>query len=390
MTKQIYIHIGFPKTATTTIQSALVENAHELIRIGVLYPNTSRRQLAHHDLGFQVSEDPRYNPTLGSIASLKEEISQPNINKVVISAESLAVAEIHQIQLLKEELSPLGDIKIVVYLRRQDLWLQSLWSQLVKSGFVIDTFGRFLDKAVLQKVDELDPLSTFILKQSNGDFYSRINRWEEVFGKRNIVVRTLESREDNRNLSSEFLEIVGVSLPYIAEKKDKNISPSLKTLEVIRHIVSKIGRSEPLPYPSLPQHIASSIRSFAAEHDWNAEKLNVITAEHYQRISAAYAASNEKLAHSYFGRKKLFLEPFQEHPVTEFTLNDIDTGELLDLLTFVLGHVSTKRYFLALSQIQDQENNETRRNMVQKNVINRLREENAQLLAELMAIKKTK
>jgi hypothetical protein len=44
----VYLHIGAPKTATSTLQRALSENHHELLKRGVLYPRELRSGDAHH------------------------------------------------------------------------------------------------------------------------------------------------------------------------------------------------------------------------------------------------------------------------------------------------------------------------------------------------------
>ena len=38
MTRIIYLHLGFPKTGTTTIQAVLFRERKSLLRVGILYP----------------------------------------------------------------------------------------------------------------------------------------------------------------------------------------------------------------------------------------------------------------------------------------------------------------------------------------------------------------
>ena len=44
----VYIHIGAPKTATSTLQSILARNHRKLLENGVLYPQDPRVGDAHH------------------------------------------------------------------------------------------------------------------------------------------------------------------------------------------------------------------------------------------------------------------------------------------------------------------------------------------------------
>ena len=62
MRRQIYLHIGFPKTGTTSIQTWLTEHAAALAAHGVLYPAIGRDgqeyQYGHHRLARSWSRDP--------------------------------------------------------------------------------------------------------------------------------------------------------------------------------------------------------------------------------------------------------------------------------------------------------------------------------------------
>ena len=46
----VYIHIGAPKTATSTLQEVLVRQSAKLLKAGVLYPKRCRDGDAHHVL----------------------------------------------------------------------------------------------------------------------------------------------------------------------------------------------------------------------------------------------------------------------------------------------------------------------------------------------------
>ena len=285
MSKKIYIHIGLPKAASTTIQNYFVENSYELLKLGVLYPHTGRRHWAHDDIGFQVVEDPRYNPAVGDLSALKEEISRAQVDKVVISSNQCLMPKFHRLNSPRMKISSLGETKIILYIRRQDLWLQSLWAQRVKAGFMVDPFEIFIDKAITQKIDPQDPRSSFSVPRSNADFYARVIRWEEVFGKKNIVVKILEKQAIQKHVFLDFLDILGVDLPNFVVLENKNISPGCQTLEVIRYIIGKIGRSELGPYPSLsPTYLPTSIRNYTATNHWDSEKFNGISKEIYQRL----------------------------------------------------------------------------------------------------------
>ena len=52
----VYLHIGAPKTATSTLQNVLASNAQRLLKNGVLYPGSMRSSDAHHVLACDLIE----------------------------------------------------------------------------------------------------------------------------------------------------------------------------------------------------------------------------------------------------------------------------------------------------------------------------------------------
>jgi len=80
---KIYIHIGFGKTGTTSIQDSLYRNNELLSSQGFLYPKTGLRGTGHHNLC-------KYSPHEGGeFNALVKEIEAQNSSTVIISSESL-------------------------------------------------------------------------------------------------------------------------------------------------------------------------------------------------------------------------------------------------------------------------------------------------------------
>ena len=95
----VYIHIGAPKTATSTLQSVFSDNYGKLLKNGVLYPKHFRHGSAHHLLVCDLIEkyqgirmpDIWYGPRPRGEAwsSLKAEIDQHGsaVDSVILSSE---------------------------------------------------------------------------------------------------------------------------------------------------------------------------------------------------------------------------------------------------------------------------------------------------------------
>ena len=67
----IYLHVGNPKTGTTTIQRSLFDNRIPLLKQQVLYPQAGIQFWGHHNIYYDLAKDPdKYNPSLGSFELL--------------------------------------------------------------------------------------------------------------------------------------------------------------------------------------------------------------------------------------------------------------------------------------------------------------------------------
>ena len=95
----VYLHIGAPKTATSTLQRSLSENHKKLLNSGVLYPRELRHGDAHHllvcDLVDKYQRNPMPDVWYGSRPrgqawpALLAEMARPEhgIDKVILSTE---------------------------------------------------------------------------------------------------------------------------------------------------------------------------------------------------------------------------------------------------------------------------------------------------------------
>lgn len=110
-----------------------------------------------------------------------------------------------------------NNIKVIIYIRRQDLWLESLYQQFIKTGQLSseDTFGIWIEKFMSSN------------KRSYAcDWLKQLNYWSNVFGKENIQVRVYEkSQFNNENIIEDFLLQLDVSdhmQDFIFEKQFQN------------------------------------------------------------------------------------------------------------------------------------------------------------------------
>lgn len=190
----VYIHIGAPKTATSTLQSIFSKKYKKLLKNGVLYPRAGRHGDAHHLLVCDLIEKYQDHRMAdfwygdcergGAWQALREDIDShgDNIHSVIVSSE-LFFGQTKNIEQMQDEIkaSLAGhDIKIVVYLRRQDQLYSSFFNQDVKGV-------RQWAHSAYQFYDTHQIFEH--------DYHGLLKIWSEPFGKENVLIRPYESEQ---------------------------------------------------------------------------------------------------------------------------------------------------------------------------------------------------
>ncbi len=161
---KIYLHIGTEKTGTTSIQLFLSKNREELSNNKIMYskvlgdPNNIRLSIALQNI--DKIDDSRIHSkiiTKESIVNFRDELSndlseeihreKPDI--LIISSEYLSsrMDNPDELERLKAFLNQFSeDITVIVYLRRQDKFFESLYSTAIKKGHIMDFSFPYLEK----------------------------------------------------------------------------------------------------------------------------------------------------------------------------------------------------------------------------------------------------
>ena len=132
--KPMVLHIGLGKTGTTVLQRFLSGNRQALQERGILYPEDGVVDHAHHLFSPHV---PEYMQDRWSFASVEEwagELSTTEASTVLLSSELMSSATADEIAPYCQALNNYFELRVVVYLRRQDHMLASTYNQQVKSG----------------------------------------------------------------------------------------------------------------------------------------------------------------------------------------------------------------------------------------------------------------
>lgn len=227
--RTLYLHIGLPKTATSTLQKYLYENKDALMNNNLIYTETGMNHelKCHHDLiwAFGLHEGVP-NLTKENIQLKKNELIKKLESDsirykdfdIIISSELIYFLE--DFKKLKEivDIFKMHNLKIIFTIRKQKEFLLSLYQQIVKDG-LSETFYEWFQKnkdfanykLLLEKIETIISLDNVIVNLYNKDD----NPVESFFKKLNIdiSINNLNLNQDieNKALSYDCIEMIRLS-----------------------------------------------------------------------------------------------------------------------------------------------------------------------------------
>jgi hypothetical protein len=151
--RQLYLHVGYPKTGTSAIQAFLGANADVLEQLGLLVPKTGRATTTGaHPVLIRTLAGMPVSPKLAvHEADIIGELAQSKHHSVLISSEMLAdlLRREGQAKPLLTKLRSTGlNIVALLYVRNQPQWINSSYAQRVRSFVHWKDFASHVDSAV--------------------------------------------------------------------------------------------------------------------------------------------------------------------------------------------------------------------------------------------------
>ena len=327
-----YLHAGMHKTGTSALQYFLGANRETLKKFKICYPDMG---LSYPDVGkyrnghflavsYTDAQDgfgnarPRseYESALQNLETLAQEY-----DTIILSEENLwrdIWNRPDHYKRVKDDFAKCGlQIRVIVYLRRQDTWIESFWAQKVKEN---DTRG------LMQFIEERR-------KHVPLDYYACVGRMAEIFGADSLIIRIYEEdkyRSGEYALHQDFLSILGLSLEdgFIRTQEIQNTSLIGGSVE-IKRILNRLPQfcSSRHPIVREMRDVQELLREPAARGSY----FDPQTRRAFMR---GFEESNEKLAREVLGKEDgvLFSEAGGELPV--LGKND---RELLETVILVYG-----------------------------------------------------
>jgi hypothetical protein len=123
------LHIGTHKTGSTALQSFLFANRQQLLAQGVLYPITGLANNAHHTVAWTVKAD-NVEKTTALFSEIEKEAASSGVENILLSSEEFEF--IRNPYKLQRFFLHRPKIKVVLFIRRPDFYLESEYNQHVK------------------------------------------------------------------------------------------------------------------------------------------------------------------------------------------------------------------------------------------------------------------
>jgi hypothetical protein len=239
-TKTIYVHVGAEKTGSTSIQATCAENLETLAEYGLLYPHDPKALYCvgntHRPLAASLlPDDSTFAPENKRdrkkvFPPLLDLIESSPCDKVLLSAEPFS-SHFRAPKPMKELKKILGkwNVKIIIYVRRQDEFFASTLSTVVKGRRRLDFSGSFstLGKNVRWQ------------NEVRYNFYRIVSMWASVFGKENLIVRTFDRKYlvNGDIVDDLFYQIdPNIDMGKIQKGVDRNVSLNIHALLLLNLI----------------------------------------------------------------------------------------------------------------------------------------------------------
>jgi len=201
MARKFILHIGPPKTGTSSLQEALFQHRGQLLKQGYDYPVFGRDAKKPKLPGHHGISDLLRRQSVLSQGVLDNLALVGAKQTVILSSENFTLLDSPQIAVLIEALQP-AEVEVIYYMRKWDQLLPSVWQEIVKHGY-----GRSYLDMLNQHVST--PMASQYL-----NYQIVLDRWAQVVGTSNIRIFSYDNiRATGQDIVQHFCnQVLQVSL----------------------------------------------------------------------------------------------------------------------------------------------------------------------------------
>jgi hypothetical protein len=230
--KSLFIHVGYPKTGTTAIQSFLKSNREKLSQLGVFVPETPHgkaSRLGQHNLREQVPDQLRKFHT--AIISNEAFVQRPfphlfKASNGEIDVESYWAARRAALEHLRAKFGAIQDIRIIVYLRHRLALFSSLYAEAIKNNGAGLQFFKGSEQEFASSI--------FPVLQ----FEKQLALLQEVFGSDRVIIRIYDPElMADPDVRRDFMEACGIdSTGFLFDEMHANRTMDKAVIEFAKEL----------------------------------------------------------------------------------------------------------------------------------------------------------
>lgn len=232
MARELFLHVGAPKTGTSTIQCRLEACSEYLCERSITYPVGFNGSFTYPHKGFISTGN--VNPLAYAMRFPTDRIQYKNFeladvleklaehvkgkDLVILSHEDLLYASVEFLGTIKDWAENLGfRVRPVIYIRDQISWHISNYQQHVRQLMATDTIYQIVGKSM-----------------QGPDWERYTNKFATLFGRDAVIVK-LHKKSKDRDSTEAFLDSLGLGVTGLPEVKsaDSNVGISVESAMIV-------------------------------------------------------------------------------------------------------------------------------------------------------------
>lgn len=331
---KLWIHIGLHKTGTTFLQRYFASHGDWIQEQGILFPKTgllfpANAINAHSFRGhskFVSASTNDSNPEWANlVASLRREIDTACADTVLLSSETFSAPRHIEAcsRVIDALIGPSDSVRVLVYLRRQDFWLDSFYRAILSWKARRDTCD----------------IGEFFQAERSGwlDYFSRLRAWTEKVGEDNLIIRSYDDATEGPGILMDMLNCLDVYAhpPSSFEEERINASLDRSYVDILRAVNS---------LPDLTNEDKAEISRFLIEQGPGtrpSEPTSLIDDELWASMKREFSNTNRRIADRFMeGPYDRFLFP-AERPHCSLATQRLDFAAACSALGLGPVNVST-------------------------------------------------
>jgi hypothetical protein len=260
----VLVHIGPPKTGTTTLQYAMHERRQELQQHGTIYPGRTHRQKRPSFALLRMLDDEGREVPMSEWDELVESVRRARDARVCVSSESFVRADLEDLRTIVEGFGG-ARVHMVLTARRLDRLLPSAWQQRVKGVAETLSYGDWLAEVLGPETGDSGRRSTF---WKHHDLAATLAAWRNFLPSERIIV-VVADESDRGQLLRVFEELLalptGLLVPQSDEGPAHNTSLSHTRAELLRGVNVAFADLEPAKRRRILARVKQSLLTMPGE-----------------------------------------------------------------------------------------------------------------------------